>query len=485
MLLAAIDHASKGVLLTDSNIRDLERRWRESGQVDDAAALLCARARAGVLSPEHLLLAAFLKHDAALLAAETLGLEVHPESDAPMLGRWLVVLTEWGIPVGVRGSVAVARFVLERAGVSDPRPHELVDALMDWSDEPSLANFAGVKRLHDSCLSESRWSPQPTEEAIAVSVPMTAARAVVENQVFWTASAPDLEWTWPGGEWPRDERVEQIRELVRSELTEWCLRDQGRPRTQEPASLRQRVAEGDLAGDKVLLAAHLGVMVAAEALGESAPDSDLDLEAWFQALLGWPEEIVLRGAFQVADLALPVFELRDRSALPRGALQDLRTLSSSPWSSPAIARALQHLRGLVLLGREISPRAQPALHVFQHALTLPWFIDPFPSNEDESEGLVLSSWSGTNEVELGEGETFLRVHGGDGAHVWRVEFDGETDLTQGDVLRRVSSRLIAAALEAGVSEEAIRTRLREELGTWALESGGDRWGGSALVQGEL
>lgn len=55
--------------MTDSRLRELERRWRETGSAEDEAAWLSERLRVGVLSREHLVLAAKLGHLAALRVA--------------------------------------------------------------------------------------------------------------------------------------------------------------------------------------------------------------------------------------------------------------------------------------------------------------------------------------------------------------------------------------------------------------------------------
>ena len=54
--------------MADSELRELERRWREDGDRDAEAALLRARVRAGTLAAPRLRLAAYLGHEAARLA---------------------------------------------------------------------------------------------------------------------------------------------------------------------------------------------------------------------------------------------------------------------------------------------------------------------------------------------------------------------------------------------------------------------------------
>ena len=56
--------------MSDEKLRELERRWKESGAVEDEAAFLVALVRSGELSPSSLLLAAVLGSEAAAEAAE-------------------------------------------------------------------------------------------------------------------------------------------------------------------------------------------------------------------------------------------------------------------------------------------------------------------------------------------------------------------------------------------------------------------------------
>ncbi len=68
----------------------------------------------------------------------------------------------------------------------------------------------------------------------------------------------------------------------------------------------------------------------------------------------------------------------------------------------------------------------------------------------------------------GDGSVFLRVHGHDGEPVRSVDFDGESDLSKEEVKRRVLETLLDAALAAGLDADAIRSAVRDDLGTWAL-----------------
>ncbi len=55
--------------MSDGRLRELERRWKESGSVDDGAAWLRARLRAGTIDRDRLLLAAYMGSPIAISAA--------------------------------------------------------------------------------------------------------------------------------------------------------------------------------------------------------------------------------------------------------------------------------------------------------------------------------------------------------------------------------------------------------------------------------
>ena len=55
--------------MSDERLRELERRWKETGSVEDEAAWLSERVRAGELTEERLRLAAALGQPAAVAAS--------------------------------------------------------------------------------------------------------------------------------------------------------------------------------------------------------------------------------------------------------------------------------------------------------------------------------------------------------------------------------------------------------------------------------
>lgn len=452
--------------MPDERMRRLEHQWRSGDDPDAGARVFIERLRAGTLREADLRLAAFLGQQEAALAANGLGLTLPEEADAEY-GRWLRVIERgWGLQAAVRAAAAVARDAQRRSGLDDPRLSGLVRAINAWCDDPSIGHFTSVKGLYEQCRQEPRWEPGPSPEAWAAGPTITAAKAVVENTAFWASSAADIEWTWVGDE-PMEERGQILRNLVREDLIAWALKPP--PERQPPRSeLQQRVVAGLVSGGQVMLAAHLGCADAMAAVGPGAVADEPDLARWYLHLLRWPDETILRAASSTLRLALP-FTVPVKDDLLRRASRDLADLAASFWSGRAMVATLAHLRPLVELARATPASQRSIILLFQHALTLPWFIDPFRSVEDDDPEaeLVLYSWSGTTGVDIGS-EVFLRVDGADGSPVWRVQFDGEEGLTKDEVLSRVTLRLVDAALASGLTPASIRTAVRDDVGAWAL-----------------
>jgi len=89
--------------VSDADLRELERRFRETGCVEDEAAWLRARAQAGELEKSRLELAAYCHHEAAVTA---LGLEALGEQRG--FRRWANGLSAWGLEAYNRVQIAAA-----------------------------------------------------------------------------------------------------------------------------------------------------------------------------------------------------------------------------------------------------------------------------------------------------------------------------------------------------------------------------------------
>jgi len=87
--------------VTDSKLRELERRWKESGRVDDEAAYLLGRMRVGDLERRMLELAAYSGHHASIRAIDSKATEEHHSIEL-----FVKHICQWGPKAGVRAAVA-------------------------------------------------------------------------------------------------------------------------------------------------------------------------------------------------------------------------------------------------------------------------------------------------------------------------------------------------------------------------------------------
>lgn len=121
--------------MSDADLRELERRFRASGSVDDEAAWLRARVRTGVLEIRNLELAANCGHEAAQIAALREGLS--PGQERLNYGTALAYSRAWAKPVEAHGHEARLRSILalahaalavfERCHADDRRPRGLLE----------------------------------------------------------------------------------------------------------------------------------------------------------------------------------------------------------------------------------------------------------------------------------------------------------------------------------------------------------------------
>ena len=102
--------------MADARLRDLERRFRASGSVEDEATWLRARVQAGELEQSRLELAAYCDHPAAVAALAC-------QSGPRRLDDWVHGLERWGRETCVRAASAAAVHALAKA---TPRPSDFV-----------------------------------------------------------------------------------------------------------------------------------------------------------------------------------------------------------------------------------------------------------------------------------------------------------------------------------------------------------------------
>jgi len=167
--------------MTDESGRELERRWRETGAVEDEAAWHLARTRSGELPERLLALAAYAGGEAARLA---LGPDA-PEAPAD-LRDWVLGLDAWGDEVCVRVLLACARLAGGR------RPETL----------------AALERL-------LREATEQADEDARVAWTRDADWSL---EVDWAELAAEQAWT---AHWARS--AEAVRRAVREAVVAWAL----------------------------------------------------------------------------------------------------------------------------------------------------------------------------------------------------------------------------------------------------------------------
>jgi len=120
--------------MSDERLRELQRRWQESGAPEDGAALLRARLRGGSVTPARLALLAHLGEPAAVLV---LG-EDAPDP-IPSASGWIDALGRFELEAHVRAAVAAAvrlRPSYERGHPGDPRFEQALEAVWTWLRTP-------------------------------------------------------------------------------------------------------------------------------------------------------------------------------------------------------------------------------------------------------------------------------------------------------------------------------------------------------------
>jgi len=165
--------------MSDANLRELERRWRETGSVEDEAAWLLQRLRVGELDEERLRLAAYCSHEPSRIAldlrplAETgsFGLTLRPGG----LGRQLLTRVSVDLCLEVLGVLESHRF--------HGRCLEAIEALEGWIADPSSSRAGRARRLADRCS----WDRHDGS---------TERQLTVAQLIFWTGRIPLDLWPW-------------------------------------------------------------------------------------------------------------------------------------------------------------------------------------------------------------------------------------------------------------------------------------------------
>ena len=163
--------------MSDERLRQLERRWKESGSVFDEAAYLKERVRVGDLKQEGLSLAAYVGHPAALHAIGSMPVTGCPVGTKncpwhhPVSG-WVWGLRTWGEDVLIRAAVVIVRACamtyLERHRLAEERREQLRERPSTLNVELEVALAVGrASAVMDYVMDIERWLLNPIEEGRA------------------------------------------------------------------------------------------------------------------------------------------------------------------------------------------------------------------------------------------------------------------------------------------------------------------------------
>ena len=171
--------------MTDTKLRELERRWKESNAAEDEAAYLLERVRVGDLEKEKLELAAYCGHEGARLALgdealpTALTCEEDPSSDS--IRSWAAGLRRWDGECSARAALAVAVASQALLEGSEPLGHpsclEQAEACLILGS-PSAARLAPLVEEVEQALRQQSVGFANARPWIAGIVKVVAARSV-------------------------------------------------------------------------------------------------------------------------------------------------------------------------------------------------------------------------------------------------------------------------------------------------------------------
>jgi hypothetical protein len=133
--------------VSDAHLRELERRWRESGSTSAEARLLAERTRVGQLSGWRVELAAFLGHPASRLVVTTEAARGAPGPADEDLLRWVGGLTRFGKEVALRAVLAALLLLRgETPDEVDLQHDAALTACRDWIRCPCVTHARAAQR---------------------------------------------------------------------------------------------------------------------------------------------------------------------------------------------------------------------------------------------------------------------------------------------------------------------------------------------------
>lgn len=146
--------------MSDARVRELERRWRETGAVDDEAAFLMERVRVGDLPKEGLELAAYCGHEASQAVTSSRG----PSEDTSSRPSWLEEMVRglqtWGKTAWVRAAIAASHCALTDSwadNYAEEEPGQAIALAEAWAECPCAPHAAKAEAHATRIRSVAEW----------------------------------------------------------------------------------------------------------------------------------------------------------------------------------------------------------------------------------------------------------------------------------------------------------------------------------------
>jgi hypothetical protein len=200
--------------MSDARLRELERRWKESGSPDDEAAHLQERARIGDLTRDRLELAAFCGHEAARKVAE-----LPPATGVPT--EWLTRIERSGRDSVVRAGLAMVRALVPLVPELRVEARDAVAAVEAWINEPSPATEGACLRAAARAL-RSVQAPGTLGDSVHAACRVVAE--LVGGRVLPAPAPPPAlsrAYQWVTA---RDPGVtSRVDAAIRSAVSDWAL----------------------------------------------------------------------------------------------------------------------------------------------------------------------------------------------------------------------------------------------------------------------
>jgi len=170
--------------VSDARLRELERRWKETGSPDDEAAYLLERVRVGDLTRERLELAAYCGRQGAARACA---------SQPPAEGRTLMaeslraamatLLRVFGVQALVRACMAI----FEGGKLQgDASVAPILARTAEWLYCKSPESALAVRSLADQLWGS--WQSAPSHDRLVASATIELARVVAEEEACETSA---------------------------------------------------------------------------------------------------------------------------------------------------------------------------------------------------------------------------------------------------------------------------------------------------------